>query len=45
MTFDSQAEMEAVVGSIDENDFVQQMRAEGEQFRRDVETVKQREPA
>ena len=45
MTFDSQAEMEAVVGSIDENDFVQQMRAEAEQFRREVETVKQREPA
>jgi len=45
MTFDSQAEMEAIVGSIEENDFVQQMRAEAEQFRREVETVKQREPA
>jgi hypothetical protein len=45
MTFDSQAEMEAVVGSIDENDFVQQMHAEAEQFRRDVENVKQCEPA
>jgi hypothetical protein len=34
-----------VVGSIDENDFVQQMHAEAEQFHRDVENVKQCEPA
>ena len=45
ITFDSDAEMEAVVGNIDDNSFVKQMRAEAEEFKRQIETVKESEKA
>lgn len=43
ITFDSKAEMEAVLGTVEDNDFVKQTRVEAESFGRDVETVKQQE--
>ncbi len=43
ITYESRAEMDAVLGTIDDNDFVKQTRAEAEAFRRDVEAVKQLE--
>lgn len=45
MTYASPTEMEAVLGKIDDNDFVKRMRAEAEAFAREVETLKQRERA
>ena len=43
ITYDSRAEMDAVLGTIDDNDFVKQTQAEAEAFGREIEAVKQRE--
>ena len=40
ITFDSPAEMDAVVGMIDDNAFIEQMRAEAEAFREQVARLK-----
>jgi hypothetical protein len=40
ITFDSRAEMDAVLGPIDANSFIKQMHSEAEHFRQDVERVK-----
>jgi hypothetical protein len=43
ITFESRAEMEAVVGTIEDNDFIKQTLTEAETFRRNIESLKQRE--
>ena len=43
ITYESRAEMDAVLGTIEDNDFIKQTRAEAETFSHDIETVKQRE--
>ncbi|MCX7013431.1 MAG: DUF4954 family protein, partial [Candidatus Sumerlaeota bacterium] len=45
IAYDSQAEMDAVLGTIDANEFVQQMRREAEEFARQVAEIKAHEPA
>ena len=45
ITYGSRAEMEAVLGTIDDNDFVKQTRTEAETFGRNVESVKLRDRA
>ena len=45
ITYASRAEMDAVVGTIDDNDFIRQTHAETEAFRREVDAVKQAERA
>jgi hypothetical protein len=42
ITFDSPAEVDAVLGSIDDNDFIRQTRAETDQFAQTVAALKQR---
>ncbi len=43
ITFDSGAEMEAVLGTVADNGFVRQMRGEAKAFTREIETVKRGE--
>jgi hypothetical protein len=45
LTYDSQAEMEAVLGTLEDNSFVQQTAREAEEFARRVENQIQRESA
>ncbi len=43
ITFDSDEEMEAVLGTVEDDDFIRQMRSEAEAFAREVETVQRGE--
>lgn len=43
LTYESQAEMDGVLGTIDDNGFIEHARTAAEAFARDVEAVKQRE--
>ncbi|HVP12239.1 MAG TPA: DUF4954 family protein [Phycisphaerae bacterium] len=43
ITFESREEMDAVLGTIEDNDFIKQTRAEAETFSRNIEGLKQRE--
>ena len=43
ITYESRAEMDAVLGAIDDNDFIKRTFAEAESFKRDIENIKQRE--
>jgi len=45
VTYDSQEEMEAVLGTIDDDDFVKQTRAEADEFDRNIARIERKEKA